>query len=136
MNVNKFMLAKVIGEILRLQNKLGICGYSEKTIYGLLNGIEPAIDEFFSVEAITQGQVKAVIDVLNPYHLDKEKLSKFKGFYDIEHDLENQGIDRWQAIKILTYLYNNRQFQEVIDKMDSSYSPTECRTFHIDDFEK
>ncbi|WP_153723905.1 hypothetical protein [Heliorestis convoluta] len=50
MEVDNFMLGRTMGGILRLENAQGICAYNDATIYGLINGIEPFIDEFFSIE--------------------------------------------------------------------------------------
>lgn len=55
----------------------------------------------------------------------------FKGFYDIERELQEAGVDRAQAIRILTFFQANGQFQELIAKMDTSHSPSECRTFRV-----
>ena len=60
-----------------------------------------------------------------------KKLNNFKGFYDIEEYLVCRWVDRTDAIHVLTYFKVNDQFLEIIEKMDTSYSPSECRLFEF-----
>ena len=39
-------------------------------------------------------------------------------------------------MKILKYWQAEDRFEELITKMDSSNSPTECKTFELQDYEK
>jgi hypothetical protein len=128
------ILGKILGEIYRIQRSTeGIsCSASDSHIFALLHGFEHAAkEEIERLGFVSEDQLKAVMDVLEPIWLNPEKLAEFKGFYDIERTLKSHGVDRSDAIRILTYLNANGQFTEVIDKMDSSGSPSECRKFDI-----
>ena len=67
--------------------------------------------------------------MLDKYWLDPKKLEDFKGFYDIEKELQSVNIDRTKAHFIFTYFRINHQFEELLNKMDSSDSPVELRKF-------
>ena len=134
----RVLLGKVLGEIYRIERRIQSmpCPADDSQVFGLVNGFETAIDqELESIGFISSDQVDAVADVLEPIFLDPEKLKKFKGFYDIESELESGGVDRAMASVILTYFNLKSRFSNVISKMDSSDSPTECRTFKPSDFE-
>lgn len=134
----KLLFGKILGEIYRIQRATEniSCPASNSQVYALLNGFEDAVDEEIErIGYISKDNVKAVMDILEPIWIDKDKLSKFKGFYDIERELQRNGVDRPTAISILKYLKANHQFQEVIDKMDSSDSPSECRRFDLDEWD-
>ena len=75
------------------------------------------------------------MNVLQPYEYDPEKLQTFNGFYNIEHELSNGGVGRGQAIEILRYLHADGRFNEVITRMDSSGSPSECRKFELGEYD-
>lgn len=123
----KKFLGRILGEILRVQKEQGICCESNETIYGLLNGFEHVLDEVIECpKGISKEQVNAVGKVLDPYFLNKKELT---GFYDIENELQKQGVDRGEAIEILTYFKAGGHYEELFPKFDSSNSPTECRTF-------
>lgn len=133
----KRALGFILGQIYRIQRRINdnnsdICPVSEATIYGLLNGIETVIDENLPTNmAVTEDDIKIMADVLQPYFDDPENLSKFTGYYQIEPELTSRGISRLKAILILTYFQANGTYTPVIEKMDSSNSPSECRTFEI-----
>ena len=134
----KLFFGKILGEIYRIQRASDdiACPASSGQIYALLNGFEDAVDQEFEMMGnITKEQVKTVMDVLDPIWMDQEKLAAFKGFYDIERELQSRGVDRSDAIAILTYLKANHQFVEVIDKMDTSGSPSECRRFELSEWD-
>ena len=134
----KIMFGKLLGEIYRTQEmmKKGGSNESRDQVYGLLCGIESVIDEQLErVGFVSSEKMNAVEEVLAPIWEDEEKLSKFKGYYDIEHDLERRGVSRGEAIVILKYLKANGRFTDVIDRMDTTNSPTECGTFQIRSFD-
>lgn len=134
----KIMFGKLLGEIYRTQEivKVGGSNQSRDQVYGLLSGIESVIDEQLeSVGFISSEKMNAVEDVLATIWEDEEKLSKFKGYYDIERDLKRHGVSRGEAIVILKYLKESRRFTDLIDRMDTSHSPAECRTFEIRSFD-
>lgn len=130
---NRILMAKILGEVYRIQRRGETpCAADEATIFGLLNGFEYVIDtELDGIGFVSKEILSAMIDVLNPIFNNKKNLESFRGFYDIEHELQGRGIDRSMAIRILQYLNANNQFQELIAKMDTSGSPSECRTFEI-----
>ncbi len=137
MDTNKMLLGKILGEIYRLQKKIGVPhSASDPHIYGLLNGFESVIDEQIEkIGWVSKEQFNHTISVLTPYWKDENKLADFKGFYDIESELEDGGVSRGVAIQILSYLYANNQFTDVINKMNSSDSPSECRTFKMNEWD-
>lgn len=135
----KRLLGKLLGEVFRVQRSLPnmACASSNAEIYALLNGFEGAVDQILEgMGDISEEKVQAVMDTLDPIWTDPKKLADFRGFYDIERDLEKLGVDRSDAISILTYLKANHQFTEIIDKMDSSHSPSECRRFEISEWDR
>ena len=133
---NTLLLGKLLAEIYRLQKNANVPTVDDACIYGLKNGFESAIrDEVERIGSISGQQLKHVMNVLEPIWQNKAKLAAFKGFYDIERELADGGVDRTDAIHILTYLSQTGQFAEVIAKMDSSNSPGECRTFKLDEWD-
>ncbi|TYA10913.1 hypothetical protein FRY98_24395 [Paenibacillus faecis] len=134
----KLTLGKILGEIYRIQkhSKSVICPVGNDTIFGLLNGFEETLErEIESLELISSEEVAFVSRVLNKYFTDEQKLNDFNGYYDIEAELEERGIDRIKAKRIITMFKAEGRFLKVIEKMDSSGSPAECRTFEIPDYE-
>ena len=135
--MDKLLFGKLLGEMYRIQNKLGIGYVGEATIYGLVNGFDDVIDEEIeSIGHVTHDEIRAVVEVLNPYHLDPKKFEELDGYYDVEDDLESRGIDRPKAKAILKYFNANGQFRAVIDKFNSMNSPIECKTFDLNEWEK
>lgn len=130
----RLFFGKILGEIYKIQNSLNnvVCEAGDAHIYALLNGFESAIDdELKNMGSISTKQLSTVISVLVPIYEDTTKTANFRGFYDIEDALNSQGVDRGDAIIILTYLKAKNKFTSIIEKMDSSHSPSECRTFEI-----
>ena len=131
----KLLLGKILGEIYRVQyyNEKIFNKPSEANIYGLLNGIEYVVDsEIDKIGFLSREKFEAMIKILDEYFINPEKLKKFEGYRDIEPELEENSISRSDAIIILTYLYADRRFVELIDKMDTGKSPMECRRFELD----
>lgn len=136
---SKILFGKILGEIYRLQRASDnvACSASDGQIYALLNGFESAIDDVVEQTGFIESEkIDAVIDVIDPIWIDQEKMKAFKGFYDIERELQKRGVDRADAIRVLTYLKANHQYIELIAKMDSSNSPAECRRFDISEWDK
>jgi hypothetical protein len=97
----KTILGKLLGEVFRIQKRTGVPTYSDGTIYGLLNGVEPAIDSVINeISFVSTELVDRAAKVLQPIFDDPAKLAAFNGFYDIEHELQDAGIDRGTAIQI------------------------------------
>lgn len=135
--MDKLMFGKLLGEIYRIQNREGYSPVSESTIFGLLNGFEHVINEEIErMGHVTTEEFNRVGDILNEYFIDEEKLSNLSGYYDIEPKLNSYGIPRWKAIQIITFFKAIGQFEDVIEKFNSSASPTECKRFEISDWDK
>lgn len=134
----KVMFGKILGEIYRLQRSAGVpVPVDEGRVYGLLNGIEQAIDaELSSVGFISNAQTDHAQDVLSVHFNDAGKLAEFEGFYDIETQLESGGVDRGDAIPILRYFLASRRYLELIEKMDGQHSPSECRDFRLSEWDR
>ncbi|MGI2294158.1 hypothetical protein [Paenibacillus sp. GXUN7292] len=105
-------------------------------MYGLLNGMETIVDEEISrIGFISNEKFSAMCKILDGYFYDQTNLDKFRGFYDIESELNSVGVDRSEAIRILTYLKANGSYEELIDKMNSQYSPVECKRFKVSELD-
>ena len=132
----RLLFGKILGEIYRFQraSDVVVCPASQGRIYALLNGFEGALERELDVMGvISDAEIKAVTGMLLAIWKDKDRLAQFKGYYDIEVELEQQKISRDKAIKILTYLKANHQFVELIERMDSRHSPVECKSFDLDE---
>ena len=135
-DTNALLLGKLLAEVYRVQRKLEIPTADDATIYGLRNGFETVVaEELERIGFVSKAQIKHVMDVLDPIWQDPTKLAAFKGFYDIESELESGGVDRTTAIAVLTYLNAHGQFTDFIAKMDTSGSPSECRKFDLSKWE-
>lgn len=138
MEPTDLLLGKMLGELYRMQRKLGMpCGASDTHVFGLLNGFEDSIEsELEAIGQVPKHHVRQVVGVLDEIWSDPARRQEFTGFYDIEDRLEDEGVDRAQAIKILMYLKSRGQFDELIQAMDSSGSPTECRGLNLGEFDR
>lgn len=134
----KQLLGKILGEIYRLQTNTQIpCAASEGRIYGLLHGVEEAIDsELERVGFIPANKVLAMVEILDAINLDEEKLANFKGYRQIEHLVHSNDISRGEASVILKYFKGEDMFTDIIEKMDTTNSPYELRTFELSEFDK
>ena len=109
---------------------------SDARIYGLLNGVEEAIDEEIEkIGYVSNRDISAVCDVLDEYYQDWDKVSKLDGFYEVEDKLRNKGIGRSKAIRILKYLYASNRYNDLIDKFDSPKSPVEAKKFKLKEYD-
>lgn len=133
----KIFLGKILGEIYRIQNHINpsVFSVSKATIYGLLNGLEEEIDRHFDGGLISNEKINHTVNILSKYFDDPEKEASFKGFYDIETALKEGGVSRGEACVILRWLKANERFTNIIQKMDSPHSPTECRNFNLEDYD-
>lgn len=135
-NELKLLLGKILGETYRIQKRTKgmVCSASNQTIYGLVNGIESAVnDELRSLKEadLSQDNVDKVSAILDEIYIDPEEMAKVTGYYSIQNKLNDAGIDRGQALKIITYFNEGGMFEELIAKMNSSNSPIECKTFDV-----
>ena len=133
------LLGRILGEVYRIQNAIDgmSAGGGPAQVYGLLNGFEEAIDaELECANGISNEKLSAFADALEPIFHDPEELKNFRGYYQIEKQLSQRGISRTDAIQILTYWKSDGRFVDIIEKMNSSGSPVECKTFELRDYEK
>lgn len=136
-NRTELLLGKILGEIYRLQRKIGLDTEGQDVAFGLRRGFESVLEETFrDIGGISTAQLNAVDSVLAEYFAEPAKLSKFTGFYQIESKLAELGVDRGTALTILTYQKATGHYDSVLDKMDCSGSPTECRTFELSRFDE
>lgn len=134
---HSLLLARILGETFRIQTHLKMpVAPSSEIVYGLLNGIEVAIDSILGDGIINRASIEAAEEILNDIWIDSKKMSDFEGFYEIEQKWESAGLNRGDAIRVLTFFACANRFREVIEKMNSQNSPTECRTFEPSDFER
>lgn len=128
----KLLLGKILGEIYRIQRKIGIATEGQGVAFGLRRGIESVLEDTFrDIGGISIAQIEAVDSVLEEYFADPEKLSAFTGFYEIEPKLAALGVCRGTAITILKYKKATGPYDSVLDKMKGPGSPQECRTFEL-----
>ena len=131
------LLCVLLGEVYRVQRHLKMpCSASTDTIYGLLSGIEPAIDSVLANDPVSENDFRAVCKLLFSIDSDPKKKEEFSGFYDLEDALRSAGLDRSKIAHVITYLNAGGKYTELIEKMDSSGSPTECRNFDLTEFDK
>ena len=138
MDQNTLLLGKILAEVYRLQVNTNVpCSAGPERIYGLLNGIEMEVaEEIENIGFISDDQVKAASRILDKIFVDDAKLAEFTGFYDIESELEEAGIDRIAAMKIFTYFAAAGRFTSILNKMNSNNSPIECKTFEMNKWDQ
>lgn len=104
-------LGKILGELYRLQRRIDpqMVGVGDATIYGLVHGSEDVLpselnirDEDGSEIGVSSAEVRVVVDILSEYWRGEKPM--LTGFYEIESQLKQAGIDRMKAKQILTYL--------------------------------
>jgi hypothetical protein len=133
--VLKQILARTLGEVYRIQQHLGVnTPVSDGVVYGLLNGVEDAVLRILQKDPLTKAESDAAEEFLDKkFYRDSDSMANLKGFYDIEQDLAGLGVDRSKAIALFTYVYNDHRFGEIVEKLNSGYSPVECKTFELSD---
>ncbi|WP_282035006.1 hypothetical protein [Metabacillus indicus] len=132
----KLALGKILGEIYKTQQLITGDEVPDKVTFGLLAGIEDVIDgELMNIEMITKEDVKKVDDVLYEHFDAGEKEEAFSGYYDIEHRLSNLGVSRWKAIQIIKLFNAESRYTTLIEKMNSSNSPGECKDFRLKSYD-
>lgn len=121
MEQDKLALAKVLGEIYRVQKEQGICQVSDHTIYGLLNGFEQSINsELVHLGYISEAEVELVADYFDPYWKHEQSIEDLPGYKTVEMDLERKGIRPAKFHQILKFLYANDRYTTEIDKLGRS----------------
>lgn len=132
----KLLFGKILGEIYKTQQMIAGDEKPSARTYGLMNGIEDAIDlEFRDLELISNEKFRMISDVLYEIFDDEKKVEEFYGYYQIEPKLKQYGIQRWEAIKVLKYMNENHMYTNLIEKMDSSGSPSELRNLKVTNYD-
>ena len=128
----KLLFGKVLGEIYRLQKEIDAkVPVKDSQIYGLIHGIEEAIDEEMTKTLLTTAQSEFLTDIMQSLDQGERKIT---GYYAIEQELKANGIDRSTAILFFTYLRGQGRFgEEAWKQFNTGQSPSECRNF---DFSK
>lgn len=123
----------IMGDLYEIKSLLKKKPIDKAKLFALQNGFEHEIDEQLDVNFWISLEEKNKIDkILDPYFRDETLFNNLKGYYDIEPLIEEAGISRLKAIVIMKYFYERGPFRKVLDKMDSSDSPQECRKLDID----
>ena len=124
---SQLFLGQILGQVFRVQKRLGMAvPVSDQEIYGLVSRIENVSHELLEqTTTVSLADLAAVREVLDSYYPTEEKAEKFKGFYDIERVL-GKGR-RVEILKALRYLNAGGEYEELMAKIDSEHSPSECR---------
>ena len=88
-----------------------------------------------SVGFVSADDERHVAEVLLPYLDDPEKLAQFKGFYDIENELTQRGVDRGTALTVLKKFKFAGAYPDVIAKIEAGRtggSPVEFLNLDVD----
>jgi hypothetical protein len=132
----KKMIGLFLGEVYEIKALLKGEPVEKSRLYALKNGFESVINDMIDENWwVSSDDEHKVAKILQPYFEDDSKLAKLKGFYDIEAELEDVGITRLKALAIMKYFYAKRSFITVLDKMDTEYSPVECRKFNLSEYD-
>jgi hypothetical protein len=130
---HKFYFARLMGEILRIEKRISpeMVNHSDDVIFGLINGIEPVIDEFFPVRndsyrpIISSEEYSKFCDIMDEC---KQMGNDFKGYYDVE---DKHHFNRGKASTILNYFNLADLYPDVRKKMNTTHSPVEIRAATI-----
>ncbi len=112
-NETKMFLGKVLGEVYKLQYNLNPdnCTVGPERIYGLINGIENAVQAELPTDFINMQEIRQIEDILHPYLYEGKPKPSFLG---LKVEAEKEMIDEGKLITILTYLKANGQFSNLI----------------------
>jgi hypothetical protein len=114
----KLVLGKMLGEVYRVQRAQGICQVPDSKIFGLLNGVEEALDsEFENLSVISNSQISVVCDHLDPYFKGEKPIEEMPSFLNFRMELEQHGISHSKLIDILKYLHASGSYTEEIDRL-------------------
>lgn len=116
--MDKYFYGKLLGEIYRIQNKLGLQTASEGRIFGLLNGVEEAIDEELNgLQRIEKHKVDTVCDYFDPYYKGEKQLDEMPSLLEFRLELERHGVNESDLITIFKYLKANDRYTLEIDEL-------------------
>lgn len=127
------MVEFLIRRVLRLEKKLKCSDVCEGSLYGAINNIDIHALGLIDENKISKDKIQTMREILTPIYNDAKRLKQFKGYYDIEHEIEKRGISRGEARVILKYFRGDGNFKELIDKMKGPDSPTEMTSLEVTD---
>ena len=130
----KRFLGYILGQVYRLQKRVdaAMCPASDAEIYALTHGFEGATEKILhEMGAVSVPEFTGAVDVLDPLFRFQEQVAALRGYTDLEPRFATNGVDRATVIRCLKYLLADGQFTEVIHRLDSEYSPAECRRFEL-----
>lgn len=105
------------------------CSVPFDIVYGLQNVFEVVLDKVIGDYKITMEDYQNFVNILNPIYNNKENLSKFTGYYDIEEKMKEVGIDCKKAILLFNYFNRKKSYIELIKKLNLPNSPDELKIF-------
>lgn len=119
----KLALGQIKGEIYRLQKAQGISNVSDGHIYGLLNGIEEAIDnelaELEVEDLISNHKVEAIRNLLEEFiSKDKDVTEAFANTFRLMAE-RKYDISQTECTKILKYLRAKGEYEEILSQVGS-----------------
>lgn len=123
----KLALGKILGETYRTQKAQGSTQISDSKIFGLINGIEEAINtELGDLELISNKQLDIVMSYMDKYYNGDEELPNFT---TVRLALEQKGISHGTLIDIFKYLKAGERYTPVIDKLGDYELPNTFSNF-------
>jgi hypothetical protein len=123
----KLILGKLLGETYRIQKAQGNLEISDSKIFGLVNGIEEAIEtELDQLELISNKQMAIVMNYLDQYYNGDKELPTF---VNVRLALEQKGISHGTLIDIFKYLKAGSRYNSVIDKLGNYELPNTYSNF-------
>lgn len=126
------VLGIILGQVLRIQRKMGDNSIHPATIYALVNGIEGSLDDVFEElgveeesDFLTKSKISVVKDVLMIY----SKQIALGGYYAVESNFQERGISREEAIPSMKYLYSKgycqKEISDIANGVGNTNSPME-----------
>ena len=99
-NETKMFLGKVLGEVYKVQYNLDPdnCTVGPERIYGLIHGIENAVEAELPTDFIDKQEIRQVEEILHPYLYDGKLATSFLG---LKIEAEKEMIDEGKLITIL-----------------------------------
>ena len=121
----KQTLAKILGEIYKVQTACNIeCDANAAKIYGLVNGIESAIDEEFSFDCWTSNsEMETIMRIFSEIDQSREKSAAFKGYDHISAQVKAAGLHKGTVIMAARYYNLLGMFRPMTDKILYEISP-------------
>jgi len=101
----KLFLGRILGETYRTQEHLHLAvPVSKQSIYGLINGVEGAIDEVMAEDSLISVQQQVALkEVLTCHFGESGMFAAFSDYEEIREKVEKIGLSHAKAIILLTY---------------------------------